>query len=322
MKIIYKVAMTIVTVNLVVMVHAQTTVIQDTKGESALDLGTRGVVAVNAKDESISFSWSKSLADSTKLDRNGNQRALNNLSYVGISVQGKGKNGIFNALKEGDFQYDGSIGPFFTYSRLPGKDWKYGYLQVNVAASYIFSQLKLFDTTLAYTGQVFNKNESGYKLSINANWYPESRKLPFIVGVALNGGQKNNAAELVSADVADYSLIVDPVTNKQRLVAENKVSAYSTASYRGNLAYFNFNVDFGPQLFKQFLLLGHSRWSVQAERKPQWNPAVGLYVTKKGAPLEAVAGIQVQILDYFNTAALLKSRQERTVVNLVAGFTF
>jgi len=87
-------------------------------------------------------------------------------------------------------------------------------------------------------------------------------------------------------------------------------------------AYFNFNLDAGPQLFKQFLLLAHFRWSLQEGRKPQWNPAMGLYFTKKGAPLDAVAGLQVQTLDYFNTAGSTKSRQDRTVLNLVAGFSF
>jgi len=299
-------------------VSAQTTVIQDTRGESALDMGIKGVVAVNAKDESLSFSWSKLLLDTTAENRS----RLTHLSYIGISVQGKGKSGISSVLKDGDFQYDGSLGGFYTYSMLPTDNSNLGYIQLNFAASYLFSQFKLYDGSAAYADQVYSKNQSGYKLSVNGNWQPESTKIPFVLGLTFNGGQKNNTADLTAADISDYTLSTDPLTGKQRIVEQDKKSAYNLSEFRKDVAYFNFNLDAGPQLFKQFLLLAHSRWSAQEGRKPQWNPAMGLYFTKKGAPLEAVAGLQVQTLDYFNTAGSTKSRQDRTVLNLVAGFSF
>src|SRR6476660_8660543 len=88
-------------------VMGQTSVVQDAKGETTLALGTQGVVAINTKDESISFSYGVCLSakDTTKPQMK--------FDYAGIAVKGKGKNGLINVVKNDEFQYDGSIGLFY-----------------------------------------------------------------------------------------------------------------------------------------------------------------------------------------------------------------
>lgn len=146
--------------------------------------------------------------------------------------------------------------------------------------------------------------------------------ITYVVGFSINGGQKNNTADLKQVEISNSETLIDPITGQVRIIQRDKKSAFQVSEYVNNLNYSNINIDFGPKLFDQILLLVHSRWSMQEERKPQWNPAIGLYFTKTGAPTEIVAGIQVQTLDWNNNSEVEKSRGERTLVNIVAGYSF
>ncbi len=55
---------------------------------------------------------------------------------------------------------------------------------------------------------------------------------------------------------------------------------------------------------------------------PQFNPALGLYLSQDGSPLDIVAGLQVQTLDWFNTSESDKSRGARTIFDAVASYVF
>lgn len=296
---------------------AQTSVVQDTKGETSLALGNVGVVAINAKDESISFSYGISL----NKPKGTNETARNKFNYLGFSVKGKGKNGLINIIKNDEFQYDGSIGLFYFQDRV--NDSKI--FQWYVSSDFLFSQFKLFDSSssIAFTKQVYDNNAQGYKITGGFNTYGKLvGSIPYVLGFALNGGHKNNTTDIKSIEVANFVTQVDPITSQTRLIQKDKSNAYSISDYRGSLAYSNINLDGGIKVFDQILPMLHLRWSMQENRKPQFNPAFGLYVTKSGAPLEVVAGIQVQTLDWANTAGSVKTRSERTTVNIVAGFTF
>jgi len=297
---------------------AQTSVVQDTKGETTLALGNVGIVAINAKDESISFSYGISL----NKEKGKNAAPRKSFDYLGINVKGKGKNGLMNVLKNDEFQYDGNVGLFYFNDRVftDGKIFQW-----YVSSDFLFSQFKLYDSSssIAYSKQLFDKNSQGYKVTAGINLSGKLfSPIPYLLGIAVNGGHKNNSNDIKTVEVANFITQYDPVTNQTRSIQKDKSNAYIIKDYNNSLAYSNINIDFGPKLFKQFLLLLHSRWSVQEARKPQWNPAIGLYITKAGAPLEVVAGIQVQTLDWSNTSESLKTRSERTTINIVAGFSF
>ena len=296
--------------------YAQTSVVQDAKGETSLAFGKEGVIAINSKDESISFSYGISI---DKIDTTGIKSSYN---YMGMSVKGKGKNGVFNILKNDDFQYDGSIGLFYFRDKIISDNTIF---QFYASSDFLFSQFKLYDTTsdLAFDKQVYDENSRGYKVTGGINLFGKlCKSIPYILGFSINGGQKNNTADLKQVEISLSETQVDLITGQVRVIEKDKKSAYQISDYLNNLMYSNVNIDFGPKLFDQFLLLAHSRWSVQENRKPHWNPALGLYFTKTGAPTEVVAGIQVQTLDWNNNAGVEKSRGERTLVNIVAGYSF
>lgn len=315
---------------------AQTNVVQDTKGETSLSTGNTGVVAINAKDESISFSYGILLDKVNDSVENASKR--NTFNYLGISVKGKGKNGLISAIKNDEFQYDGSIGLFYfqdrtfneneenrIYKNTKNKNSNDILFQWHVSGEFLFSQFKLYDNSqsLSFDKQIYDNNSKGYKITGGINYMRKlTKSIPYILGAALNGGHKNNSGDLKSLEISNIITQYDPITLQTRSIEKDKTSAYDVNQYKKSLAYSNFNIDIGPQFFNQYLLLLHSRWSVQDDRKPQWNPALGLYFTKSGAPLEVVAGIQVQTLDWYNTSSSLKTRSERTTINIVSGFSF
>jgi hypothetical protein len=294
---------------------SQTSIVQDTKGETALTLGSAGVVAINAKDESISFSYGILLNKETA-------RARKDFDYMGISVKGKGKNGLINIIKNDEFQYDGSIGIFYFKDSVLDNNRN---IQFYASSDFLFSQFKLYDSSssIPFSNQVFGKNSQGFKITAGINLEGKLfGPIPYLLGIAVNGGQRNNSNDIKAIEVANFFTQIDPLTSQVRSIQKDKNSAYSIKDFKNNLRFTNFNIDFGPQFFCQYLLLFHSRWSVQEFRKPQFNPAMGLYFTKTGEPLRVVAGIQVQTLDWANTSQSIKTRSERTTLNIVAGFSF
>lgn len=298
---------------------AQTSVIQDSKGETSLTIGTSQVVAINAKDESVSasFGWPVSSKPDTLA-------GYSRWKYMGGSAKVKAKSGVAPIFKGEDFQFNGNVGIFYF------EDWTNHpkrqdlIFQWNVAANFTFNRYKLLDTLsgLAFDEQVYDKNNRGYKFELGINVIdPLGSKSNYLLGVAVNGGEKDNTDELSALEVSTYTTQMDTSGN-MRIVQKSKKSAYDITKHKQELSFFNFNVDFGRQLGDRFLLLGHSRWSVLEGRAPQWNPAFGFYITKDGAPLEVITGIQVQVLDLFNTAASDKTRIDRTSLNIVAGYSF
>ena len=297
---------------------AQTSVVQDAKGETSLPMGKQGVVAINSKDESISFSYGIYLDKPDTITTS----PITRYNYGGIAVKGKGKNGLINIVKNDDFQYDGSIGLFFFQDNIVSDNTT---VQWYGSADFLFSQFKLYDSSpeISFDKQVYDENSKGFKLAAGTNIYGAlGTCVPYVLGIQVNGGQKNNTGGLKQIEISEIEMQTDPLTGQIRYIEKNQQNAYSFADYSDSLWYSNFNVDLGPQLFTQYLLLVHSRWSVMEGRKPQWNPAIGLYFTKTGAPKEIVAGIQVQTLDWSNSAMSEKSRGERTVFNIVAGYSF
>lgn len=301
---------------------AQTSVVQDTKGETGLAFGNTGIVAINAKDESISFSFGILInrkrdsilsltKDVSKIPR----------KYIGFSAKAKGKNGLANVFKNDEFQYDGNFGAFYFTEKLLVD----GVFQFHTSVDFLFNQFKLYDSSasIPFNKQVFDKNKSGYKFTVGGNIINKlSKGVNYLVGLSLNGGAKNNTGDLKAFEVSNSVTQTNTATLSTRIIQKDKSSAYSFYEYRPSVNYFNVNIDFGTQIFKQIFVLAHPRWSVQAEREPQFNPAAGIYIGKSGSPSEIVAGFQVQVLDWYNAVNSDKSRAQRTVLNIIAGFSF
>lgn len=294
----------------------QTSVVQDAKGETSLNLGSEGIVAVNAKEESLSFSFGANVGTLA----NANSRTD---TYLGIKAKAKAKNSISSLIKSENFQYDGSLGffAFQTKTHLTGPVNRTDHFFIS--ADYLLSRIKLFDQSRPFADQIIDEAPGGFKLSLGYSQENQITGLfPYVFGISVNAGQKNNTDELKALSIGNIITYSDPLSGQTRSVQQDVISAYDFGKYKNSISFFNFNADIGPQLGTRFLFLLHPRYSVMQYRKPQFNPAVGFYLTGGGAPLEIVAGIQVQIQDYANTAKSDRSRGERTVLNLVAGFVF
>ncbi|WP_207425694.1 hypothetical protein [Pedobacter sp. SYSU D00535] len=303
--------------------NGQTSVVQDAKGETSLPVGVGGVVAINAKNESISASYGIPLK---KQGAGVNPPPIYNHNYLGISFDAKGKNGIANVIKNDEFQYDGSLGAYYFQNFDDRRGPANTTLQYHLSFNLLFSQFKLYDPARDFSKQVYDKNKGGFKIQSGLNHTfhigDDATKPLLITGIAINGGERNNTGDLKTIEVSNSVSITDAGTGTTRVVQSDKSTPYNLSQYKHSVGFWNINADFGTRLREHYILLVHPRLSGQGDRKRQWNPAAGLYFTKDGAPSEIVAGFQVQILDWDNSAGSTKSRSQRTTFNVVAGFSF
>ncbi|OCA80557.1 hypothetical protein BBH99_00195 [Chryseobacterium contaminans] len=304
--------------------YSQTSMVEDTKGESALSLGSLSVISVNAKDESLAFStgwnFSRFEKDPEKM-------------YWGVTLKAKGKNGVFNIIKNKDFQYDGNIGLFIGYLSAPSEysdALNSSVLDVTMrntifSIEFLTSQFKLYNNSsnIKFTDQIYGKGTYGYKIAIGHNGQGSIKnKVPYVFGIQLNGGKKNNSSDLNYIEIGDVSYETDINTNTTREIVRGKVLAYDLKEFRDNLGYFNINSDFGVQVKSRFLFILHWRYSVMQGFKPRYNPGFGFYLTKEGEPTRIVCGIQYQSLDLFNVEKSQKSLGQRSSLNMIAGYSF
>lgn len=294
-----------------VMCHAQTSVLQDAKGETSLALGSSNVIAVNASEKSISFSYNGNIKAWTPED--GRRRW-----YVGATAKNSTKDNFSTIIKDGRFKLKGELGPFINVDFTTK-----GNLLWSLYGSVVFSfnRYDVYDATLAFDSQIQSKSYVGTKATLGGNGFFAFRKnAAFLFGLSLNTGSGDNSADLSTLEVSDVSTITSGTTIRQ--VKSNVKNPFDSKSYYQQISVSNINADLGLQVFKRYSIIFSPRVSAMAIRHPQFNPALGLYLSQDRSPLDIVAGLQVQTLDWFNTSESDKSRGARTIFNAVAGYVF
>jgi hypothetical protein len=290
------------------MAKAQVSVIQDSKGESTLPIGG-GTVAINSSESSLAFSGGK---------------GSNCGWYWGVLGKAKTKKGIANVYAKGDFNLQGNLGGFALYNFSADKNTAHLF-QAFASASITRSQFKLLDTLKSFDNQIYSESFTGFKIEIGINSDAISlmQKLNLLGGIGFNFGKKDNSDELSSLSVATSKSISSG--NTVRHISSDISTPFDSNQYNENLTFTNINVDIGTGIGDRFLLIYHWRVSGTEGLKPSYNPALGLYLNKPGRPLEVVAGIQMQIIDYRGNRLADGSestRNDRSVINLVAGYNF
>jgi hypothetical protein len=126
--------------------------------------------------------------------------------------------------------------------------------------------------------------------------------------------------------ISNFSLIKDEESSRSRLIQGTSITAFSPyPKYNGKLGFVQLNIDYAiiPNLFaNRVLLIVFSRNRFSAREKAMWNPGLGVFLTKDGAPLEAICGIQFQIADLLNSEHSDKKVLDRGTISFVAGFSF
>lgn len=299
---------------------SQTSVLQDSKGESAFKV-FEDVLTVNAQDKSIAFSFNtlkRSLEKKGSLDR---------FERLGLNLKINSNEGIANLKNSGGFLIDGELGIYLGRKSSTRADIK-GDLSGSAHEWYgslnlLIDRNKIYDINNPTDDLVYTKASAGWKAEVGKFGYKEN----LLYGVALNFGQETNVDDLQANTIS--SLVFTPSASTQIFSEE---SAYDVSQFDSNRFFTRINADFAyllnrnciandspkvPPIFATFLFR-----SSYVNDRAEISPALGIYIGKKGAPRDIVAGVSIQTLDLFNSSDSEDNTWERTIINLTAGFKF
>lgn len=294
----------------------QSSVIQDGDGETSLQLFKSNSVNINAEKESIGFSISPK--DYTNKDT----------KFWTITSSAATKKGTSNIFKGGEAQFSGKLG-----GNLITDKTDYTLDEINIfyqfiGVEFIYSRHNTFDSTKVFKDQIEDQTNLGFR--VNYGWNLENVLIDkpilkllgeFTSGISISGGIKDNSDEIKQKEIiTNSSIIIDSAQTRSISETENAFLLNEIKTGRG---FGRLNFDFGKHLLKRRLLANfHLTYALDQGLKPSLNPAIGLFVTEKGAPLNAVVGLQIQTTDWSNLRDSNKSRWERTSLVLTAGFPF
>lgn len=289
---------------LIMSAEAQISVLQDAAGETSIQT-TNNQFVLNAQETSVSLAFGPQ-----------NYQHDDRLYWkINASVNGKKKAAA--VLKSGDFKLNGSLGVTFIGELLNGSDyatWVAGY-------SMELSRFKLYDRLEEFDDQIYNDSNLGHKVFVGANF----ESMPFfnmIGGISFSGGWRDNTSTFDPLQIETINRITYNADSSQILsVNKSTDDAYDVSAFKPNQQFARINIDLGNDILNnRILLMSHFRFAFDESRRPTFNPGFGIYLARDGAPLEAVAGIQIQTNDWLNNRGSEDSRWERTSINIVAGF--
>lgn len=299
-------------------VTAQTSVFQDAKGEAAYKVNG-SVVSINPADGNISVN-----AD-LRYGRVKGPDSGTNFRRLGFFAQISANEGLVNLKEASGFPVDGQVGFYYAFIKTaPITDpdtW---------VRSFFLSGNLLLDRTRMYLlddagGSVIMSTEvyTGWKLEAAYNGF----KGNLLWGVSVNGGQRTNIDYLRAQTVAFLKSSVQGVS----IWDEQK--AYDFTQYTPGVGFVNGNADFAYLLNRKSVIKAGKqlppvfaaaslRYAILEDELPMFNPALGIYMSRVGAPQDVALGISAQIQDAFNVYDSPLSAWQRTTLNLTIGYKF
>ncbi|MDP5199812.1 hypothetical protein [Flavobacterium sp. DG2-3] len=296
--------------------HAQFSVIQDGEGETSFQVFQASTLLINAEKESIGFSFSP------KEFVNGS-----NQKYWIITLSANAKDGTSNLFKGGEFQFSGKLGGNLVFDVTDyGKGATGNLVSHFVGLEALYSRNNVFDISKPFEDQISEQTNLGFRLNYGLNLqnvaYDKLKFLgAFTLGISGSVGLKDNSDILDEMEIITSEQIITNGSTTRTVSETSKV--YLADEVERNQMFARLNFDFGKYIIsKRFFSNLHMTYAFDENYKPSFNPALGLYVTAKGAPIEAIVGLQVQTKDWTNNRNSEKDRWERTSIVLTAGFPF
>jgi hypothetical protein len=295
----------------------QFSVIQDGEGETSLQLLGSNVIAINAAQTSIGFSI--------------RPKKLTNINtnYWTITSSVNAKKGTSNIFKGGEFKLSGRFGGNYILDKTDYKQSDPNFIYQFFGIEVLCSRYHVFDSTKVFDDQIEDQTNIGIR--INYGWNFENIRIDepilnllgdFTSGVSVSLGTKDNTDLIEQVEVITSSGNIYSDNSKTRTISTT-TNAFDITKITTNKFFARFNFDFGKHTFNQRILANfHLTYAVDKGFNSVLNPAFGIFVTVDGAPLEAIAGIQIQTKDWFNSRNNDKNKWERTAIVLTAGFPF
>lgn len=294
----------------------QTGLFQDAKGESALKLFGNSV-AISTQNESINFA-------AGDYYRTIHSLAVDRFHRWSATLELKANEGLSN-LKDGNkYLIDGSMGLYHGWKKVPSAvgttaGWA---LERFISASIGVDRNKLFDTGLPPKDMVYSKGQLVYKFEFGQFGYTGN----LLYGVSTSYKQQTNVDEIKTKSVNFLNYIS---ANDSTLIFREK-QAYDIKEFRGNQHAWSVNADgafllnestaTGPGNGPPAFLAIHFRYQLLEYQTGQFNPAIGFYLGRHGAPRTIIGGFNIQFLDIFNGMHENTNTWDRATINFVVGF--
>ncbi|MDO5970021.1 hypothetical protein Q4Q35_09385 [Flavivirga aquimarina] len=302
-------------------VKAQFSVMQDGKGETSFQLFRINTITINTEKTSLGFSITPKDITNTKGEE-----------YWTVTVSANAKESISNLFKGGEFQFSGKLGANLVFDRTdyggrgnPGSgNLKYHFVGVEL----LYSRNNVFDSMKDFDNQIFDKTNIGFRVNYGWNFQNvrfKNRLLSYLedftAGISGSIGIKDNTDIISQVEIITSTQSFENGTSI-RTVSETE-NVYELTSLIPNQKFSRFNLDFGKHFLNKRIFANlHMTYAIDENLKPVLNPSFGFFAIKKGAPLEAVVGIQIQTSDWSNNRQSENDRWERTNIVLTAGFPF
>ncbi|UOQ54325.1 hypothetical protein [Hymenobacter cellulosivorans] len=300
--------------------YAQTSIFEDSKGESSIK-AFKNSITVNTADPNIALDFNTFQRRSTTPK---SKAGYDKFERLGILAKLKANEGVSALKNEDGFLVDGQLGLYYGLKNsLPAPiktDEEGEAYETYFSANISLDRSEVYDLTRT-KDVVYAKSSTGWKAEIGRFGYVGN----LLYGVGANFGYSNNIEEL-----STKSIFLNSTSLNGNTAVKSK-TAFDITEYKKNLFNSNLNGDIALLLNRQaaadsssetppiFAAL-HFRANYLDSYKVRLNPAAGIYLAKKGAPRNVVAGLNFQILDLLNSQNEESSAWDRLSISLNAGF--
>lgn len=297
----------------------QSNLFQDVKGESAVKLFGNSI-SLSTGDESINLAFGKYYGAVQSLSGDRSRRWSGTLELTA-------NEGVSNFKDGNKYLIDGSVGLYHGWKKVSpvgaaaaaSAGWA---LERFVSASIGADRNKLFDTSLAPKNMVYSKGQFVYKLEFGQFGYCSN----LLYGISASFKRQTNVDNIKTKSInfLDYAS-----TNDSSLVFREK-QAYDINEFIEDQRVLSLNAD-GAWLLNAPHVVGHGnvppmflafhfRYQLLEHETGQFNPAVGFYLGRHGAPRTIIGGFNIQFLDLFNAENESTNALDRATINFVIGF--
>jgi len=296
----------------------QTSIFSDGTGQSAFKISGTAITA-NTKDESLDIAFD--VLKRKKVKRVGSYDFFKRWA---VDLNLTATKGISSIKSSDGFPINANLGIYRGWKKSPGliagNDMRETYISINVLSE----SDQLYDLTKATADASYAKTYPGWKAAIGRFGYCKNT----LWGMELNFGQATNASQLTQATVS--TLQNSSATDSVKVFKEQL--AYSSSEFRSGQFNVHVNADLAfllnsseivdttKKILPIFLGL-HFRYVGYQLSKPQFNPAIGVYFGKIGAPRNVNLGVNMQFVDLTNALNAKSSNAwKRSTLGLTAGY--
>ncbi len=277
------------------------TIFEDREGESAIFLPYGGVTRINTGNASFKLSYIF--------------RVTNRPFFYGFNFSGKATNGIRSVIENGDISPGCNFDLIFGFQELlRDSDILDGWLIVKVG--YEADRFKLFNPDTNFNNQITSETFTSAIFSLSFNLKIGGNKLS---AISIGYKKGNNFDELEETTISNVTTIRDSATNTVRTIKNEETARLGQLKEKDSLP---IKLDFFWFPANQPRIGFHHFWRTRITDDKTTNGfGTGVYLLKKKDPLNAIAGLVIELKDFSNLNQG-KELKGNISVSFIGGYNF